>query len=438
MEDWKSSFRKLATNPLVICSAVALSAYIYQNYETAQQLEDYINKIKESIDNYSFSWRLAESIPQDESTVGKSVPEIIDASPGFKCEIHQVTTEDGYILELHRILVVPEKLVQIDESSEDLESKEENSESEIPKPSSGHLVSKILDSEMTDSRSAQPTQPKNSYPPKKPILLQHGILADSSNWILNGSNKDSLAFALALTNHDVWLANSRGNTYSKKHVKYNSEAPYSLNEEVVKNEKDKAKYSNHFWNFTWFEMSAIDLPNIVDYILDQTSSQKLDFVGHSQGSLIMLVALDRSPQFRSKIDNFHALAPISWLTHMKSPLKYIALSSFADKLIYHNWHMEIMSSANNYTTAWLHDKFGGLSGNRDVPILTTLVGLNPRRYQLNKIKTYLTHFTSGTSIQNIMHFAQMIKWNSICTHLKTSESDAVGGFKGLDGWDFES
>ena len=72
-------------------------------------------------------------------------PEIIRFS-GYACEVHQVVTEDGYLLHMHRI---PYK---------------------------------------TDA-------PKKSV--RRPsIILQHGLLADSSCWVSNGP-ENSLAFILA-------------------------------------------------------------------------------------------------------------------------------------------------------------------------------------------------------------------------------------------------
>jgi lysosomal acid lipase/cholesteryl ester hydrolase len=94
-----------------------------------------------------------------------TTPEII-ARHGYPAETHTVKTEDGYLLNMHR----------------------------IPCGKNGC---------------------GDGY--RQPVFLQHGILASSSDWILSGPEK-GIGFLLADMGYDVWLSNLRGNTYSRHHV----------------------------------------------------------------------------------------------------------------------------------------------------------------------------------------------------------------------------
>ena len=176
---------------------------------------------------------------------------------GYPCEIHQSETNDGYLLELHRIPF---------------------------------------------GRSAQGVKPVFSGKKRPVVFFQHGLLADSSCWIANGADR-SLPFILADAGCDVWLGNVRGSTYSRGH------------RELDPNTDEK------YWRFTWQHMAQSDLPAMINKALRISGKPSLYYVGHSQGTLIAFARLSEDPLFNEKIKLFFALGPVSTLANITSPVR---------------------------------------------------------------------------------------------------------------------
>ncbi|EEC08903.1 lipase A, lysosomal acid, cholesterol esterase, putative, partial [Ixodes scapularis] len=115
---------------------------------------------------------------------------------------------------------------------------------------------------------------------KTTILLQHGMLGASSDFVFNFPDQ-SMGFLLADAGYDVWLGNTRGNIYAS-----------NIN---------LARDDRQFWDFSIDEMASEDLPSIIDTILKKTGKEKLQYVGWSQGALQMFALLSEKPEYNKKV-----------------------------------------------------------------------------------------------------------------------------------------
>lgn len=118
----------------------------------------------------------------------------------------------------------------------------------------------------------------------------------------------SLGISLWKMGYDVWLTNSRGNTFSRNHTEL------------------KPFLDKQFWNYTFDDMGYFDVVANVRYILNATSRKDLTFVGWSQGTSQMFVAAQGPDRdyLKSHVNLFVALSPVTYLTHQSSLLLSVA------------------------------------------------------------------------------------------------------------------
>lgn len=221
------------------------------------------------------------------------------------------------------------------------------------------------------------------------FFLQHGLLCSSSNWVTN-LPWQSLAFALADAGYDVWMGNNRGNTYSQKHTTLETD-------------------SDAFWDFSFEEMAAHDLPAMLNYALNVTGQEQLFYVGHSEGTMMIFAGLSENKPLQKKIRTAFLLAPVAHLDHASSPITYLSsleseLGMFFDVIGIRrfmpasHWVRRLADLACSF------DK-GGVCEN----FLFMIAGSDTRNMNATRTPVYLSHTPAGTSVKNILHFGQLVE-----------------------------
>ncbi|XP_028585517.2 gastric triacylglycerol lipase-like isoform X1 [Podarcis muralis] len=257
----------------------------------------------------------------------------------YPAEEHDVTTDDGYILTIFRI------------------------------------------------PHGRADRPDPGARPRPVVFLQHGLLVDAANWFQNLPH-NSLAFMLADAGYDVWLGNSRGNSWSRRH--------HFLSPRSVE-----------FWEFSFDQMAKYDLPASIDYVLQKTGQKQLFYIGHSQGTTMAFIAFSTNPRLAAKIKLYIALAPVATVKYAKTPLAKLSLL--------HEVQIKAMFGMKEFLPKTF---FGSLvaaefcSRNLLAPIcgnlLFMLCGFNEKNLNLSRIDVYAAQVPSGTSVQNIIHWKQSI------------------------------
>ncbi|RZC33244.1 Abhydro lipase domain containing protein [Asbolus verrucosus] len=163
-----------------------------------------------------------------------------------------------------------------------------------------HLVASETGHILTLHRIPRGRRNQNGTERRPVAFIHHGLFGCSDMWLLRGPQYD-LPYILADSGYDVWLFNTRGNVYSRKHKTLNPD--------------QDAEY----WDFGIEEMGYYDLPVTIDYILNLTNQKDLFFLGHSIGSSAGLISCSLRPEYNEKIRLFLALGPLTNVKHKLTP-----------------------------------------------------------------------------------------------------------------------
>ncbi|KAG5882107.1 hypothetical protein JTB14_016870 [Gonioctena quinquepunctata] len=232
--------------------------------------------------------------------------------------------------------------------------------------------------------------PKSGERNGQPVFLQHGLLGSSADWIVNGNN--SLGYLLADKGYDVWLGNARGNTYSKGHI--------SIPES-----------NSAFWNFSFNEMGTKDLPAALHYVSNITNKPgEIIYVGHSMGTTMFFVFASLKQQAAKNVKLMVALAPVAYMTHIRSPLRYLA--PFSNDIEWLSSYLGLNQFLpNNKILKMLSYQCELFRIDRKIceNVIFSICGFDKAGFNEDILPVVLNKDPAGTSTKTVVHYAQEIK-----------------------------
>ncbi|XP_062010324.1 triacylglycerol lipase 2-like [Rosa rugosa] len=219
---------------------------------------------------------------------------------------------------------------------------------------------------------------------KPPVIIQHGVLVDAAAWLMNSPDKN-LPLILADSGFDVWMVNTRGTRFSRRHTSMDPSNP-------------------KFWNWSWDELVAHDLPAVFNYVHGQTK-QKINYVGHSLGTLLALASLSEG-KLVNQLKSVALLTPIAYLTHMSTPIGAVGARLFAGEITTAFGFAEF--DPKGEPVAEFLDRLCATPGVPCYDILSVLTGKNCC-LNASTVDLFLDHQPQSTSTKNLVHLSQVVR-----------------------------
>jgi pimeloyl-ACP methyl ester carboxylesterase len=223
----------------------------------------------------------------------------------------------------------------------------------------------------------------------KSIILQHGLLDGGWTWLI--LQEKSLAKLLCDEGYKVYLPYIRGTQFSKSHLIYDTD----LNSE--------------YWDFSFDEIAQYDLPEIINLVKKRDGVEKIDYIGHSQGTLTFFLAYMNNPEFMEKsINKFIAVGTVPnvnnanhFILELAEKSKILDLIPIKNFLTFPPELGQVLVQfcegiAKNLCHTFLRMCFGGIE--------------DTGRVDYDRLgKNIFMYMPGGTSLQNVKHWIQLYK-----------------------------
>lgn len=175
--------------------------------------------------------------------------------------------------------------------------------------------------------------PSQNSTKSKPILLVHPLTTFGIFWVISfATHAKPFAFQLSDHGFDIWIIHHRG-------------TPESLEHEIL------TTSDANYWNFTLHELAVYDIGNCIDYILKQTRSDQIGYLGYSQGSTCLLILVSSKKEFNDKISTAFLIASVASFKHVPSSVRALISSQLLNLLF------DFMRSSKMYYFALSDERF---------------------------------------------------------------------------------
>jgi len=205
-----------------------------------------------------------------------------------------------------------------------------------------------------------------------------------------------LPYILADAGYDVWMNSIRGCKYGDTHRTLNPET------------------DDEFWDLSFDEQGKIDIPNILDFIRNQTGYSQVSIIGHSQGGTQFFAGLHLTPSLAEKVNLFVGMAPALYFQKNINILIHLGAHLFLGELLEmmgvdeffpfpEEWHRALARFCDSFP------RFVEM-------FLGAIMGYNPGETNYERYGVMCYQSLGFTSMMNMVHWAQMVRTSEYKAH----------------------